>query len=62
MATATGDVVETPTQQMPFKAVIKLDDQIVSEEFFPNRAAAEEFILIAVQRPDQLERKGGRLT
>ena len=61
MATATGDVVETPTQQFPYKAVIRLDGEIVNEEFFPNRTAAEEFIIIAVQRPDQLERKGGRL-
>jgi hypothetical protein len=61
MAIATGDVIETPTQQMPFKAVIKLDGAIINEEFFPNRAAAEEFILIAVREPDQLKRKGGRL-
>ena len=62
MATVSGDVIETPTQLMPFKAVIKLDGEIVNEEFFPNRAAAEEFILIAVQRPDEFELKGGRLT
>ena len=62
MSKATGDVVETSTQEMPFKAIIKLDGKIVNEEFFPNRAAADEFVLIALQRPDQLERKGGRLT
>jgi len=62
MSKATGGVVETPTQEMPFKAIIKLDGKIVNEEFFPNRAAAEEFVLIALQQPDQLERKGGRLT
>ena len=37
MPKATGDVVETPTQRMPFKAIIKLDGEIVNEEFFPNR-------------------------
>jgi hypothetical protein len=61
MATATGDVVETPTQQMPFKAVIKLDGRIVTEEFFQTRAAAEEFILEAVRHPEALARKGGKL-
>jgi hypothetical protein len=61
MAKATGDIVATPTQQMPFKAVIKLDGKIVNEEFFQTRAAAEEYILGAVQRPEELARKGGSL-
>jgi hypothetical protein len=61
MAKATGDVVETPTQQMPFKAVIKLDGIIVNEEFFPTRMAAEEYILEAIRHPEELARKGGNL-
>jgi hypothetical protein len=61
MAKATGDVVETPTQQMPFKAIIKLDGQVVTEEFFQTRTAAEEFIVGAVKRPEELARKGGKL-
>ena len=61
MAKATGDIIETPTQQLPFKAVIKLDGRIVNEEFFPTRAAAEEYILEAVQRPEELPQKGGNL-
>ena len=61
MAKATGDIVETPTQQMPYKAIIKLDGQIVSEEFFQTRAAAEAFIVDAVKRPEALAHKGGKL-
>jgi hypothetical protein len=61
MATATGETIETPTQQMPFKAIIKVDGKVVTEEFFPTRAASEEFILGAIQRPEELTRKGGKL-
>jgi hypothetical protein len=61
MAKATGDIVETPTQQMPFKAIIKLDGRIVSEEFFKTRAAAEAFIHEAVKHPEALAHKGGKL-
>jgi len=62
MAKATSEIIETPTQQMPFKAIIKLDGKIINEEFFPTRAAAEEYILEAVQRPEELPRKGGNLS
>jgi hypothetical protein len=61
MTQATGDVVETPTQEMPFKAVIKLEGKIINEEFFPTRAAAEEYILEAIKRPEELPQRGGRL-
>jgi hypothetical protein len=45
MAKATGEVVETPTQEMPFKAVISSDGEIVEERFFPSRVEAEAFIV-----------------
>jgi hypothetical protein len=61
MAKATGDIVETPTQQMPFKAIIKVDGKIVSEEFFQTRTAAEAFIHDAIKRPEGLVHKGGKL-
>jgi hypothetical protein len=61
MAKATGDIIETPTQQLPFKAVIKLDGKIINEEFFRTRDAAEEYILEAVQWPEDLPQKGGTL-
>jgi hypothetical protein len=58
---SNGETIETPTQQMPFKAIIKVDGKVVTEEFFPTRAASEEFILGAIQRPEELTRKGGKL-
>ena len=61
MTKATGDIVETPTQQMPFKAIIKLDGRIVSEEFFQTRAAAAAFIHEAVRHPEHLAHTGGKL-
>ena len=45
MANARGKVVETPTQQMPFKAVISTEGQIVQERFFPSRPEAEAFLV-----------------
>jgi hypothetical protein len=57
---ATGEIVETMEPQSPFKAVISVDGEVATEECFPNRWAAQEFILIAVQRPEQLPRKSDR--
>jgi O-acetyl-ADP-ribose deacetylase (regulator of RNase III) len=45
MAHAKGEVVETPTQQMPFKAVISTEGQIVQERFFSSRPEAEAFLV-----------------
>jgi O-acetyl-ADP-ribose deacetylase (regulator of RNase III) len=45
MANARGKVVETPTQQMPFKAVISTEGQIVQERFFSSRPEAEAFLV-----------------
>ncbi len=46
MANATGEVVETPTEELPYKAVIKADDgQIIGEQFFASRIQAELFIV-----------------
>ena len=45
MAKARGEVVETPTQEMPFKAVISTEGEIVQERFFPSRPEAEAFIV-----------------
>jgi hypothetical protein len=61
MAKTTGDVVETPTQEMPFKAVIKVDGEIVNEEFFSSRVEAEIFIVEALKGATDLPQKGGRL-
>jgi hypothetical protein len=45
MANATGEVVETPTQEMPFKAVIFTEGKILQERFFSSRPEAEAFIV-----------------
>ena len=45
MANARGEVIETPTQDMPFKAVISAGDEIVQERFFASRPAAEAFLV-----------------
>jgi O-acetyl-ADP-ribose deacetylase (regulator of RNase III) len=42
--TATGAVVETPTQDLPFKAVISTEAKIIQERFFATRPEAEAFI------------------
>ena len=45
MAEATGEVVETPTEQLPYKAVISVDGEIVREQFFGSRVEAEIWIV-----------------
>jgi hypothetical protein len=44
-ATARGEVVETPTQEMPFKAVLYTEGKIVQERFFASRPEAEAFVV-----------------
>lgn len=45
MENARGEVVETPTQEMPFKAVISTEGKIIQERFFLSRVEAEAFIV-----------------
>ncbi len=45
MANGIGEVVETPTQDMPFKAVISTEGTILQERFFTTRPEAEAFIV-----------------
>ena len=45
MANATGEVVETSTQDMAFKAVISTEGKILQERFFASRLKAEAFIV-----------------
>ena len=45
MANGIGEVVETPTQDMPFKAVISTEGKILQERFFTTRPEAEAFIV-----------------
>jgi hypothetical protein len=45
MATATGQVIETPTQEAPFKAQIFTDGKIIQERFFETRPDAEAYLV-----------------
>lgn len=58
MANARGKVVETPTQQMPFKAVILTEGQIVQERFFPSRPEAEAFLVATLAELAKTESAG----
>ena len=58
---ATGEVVETPTQDMPFKAVISTEGQIIQERFFATRPEAEAFLVDTLNELDKSPPKAGRL-
>ena len=58
MANARGEVVETPTQQMPFKAVISTEGQIVQERFFASRPEAEAFLVATLAELAKTESAG----
>ena len=58
MANAKGQVVETPTQEMPFKAVISTEQEILPERFFLSRAEAETFIVDTLKELRQTDREG----
>ena len=57
MANATGEVVEAPTQDMPFKAVISAEGKIIQEQFFASRPEAEAFLVETLR---ELEKTGGQ--
>ena len=44
MAYATGEVVETPTAEQPYKAVIHHNGVVIGERYFPSRLEANTFI------------------
>jgi hypothetical protein len=56
MANATGEVVETPTQEMPFKAV-NTEGQILRERFFASRPEAEAYIVDALKQLEKSSKK-----
>ena len=60
-ATATGAVVETPTQDMPFKAVISTEGKILQERFFASRPEAEAFVVDTLTELGKSGSDSGRL-
>jgi O-acetyl-ADP-ribose deacetylase (regulator of RNase III) len=49
MTKLTGKVVESPTQEMPFKAVISTEGKIIQERFFASRPEAEAFLVVTLK-------------
>ena len=49
MADVKGEVIETPTQDLPFKAVISTEGKIIRETFFASRPAAEAFVVMTLK-------------
>jgi hypothetical protein len=45
MSKAKGEVIETPTQDMPFKAIISYDGSRLFERYFFARSDAEIFVV-----------------
>jgi hypothetical protein len=54
MSKASGLVVETPTQKLPFKAVISEDGKTVEEQYFASREEAEVYIVNTLKGFDDL--------
>jgi hypothetical protein len=61
MAHATGEVIETPTQVMPFKTVIYLDGSFLQEEYFNSRLEAEIYMVDILKGLADLAKKEGHL-
>lgn len=60
MANATGEVIETPTQDLPFKAVISVEGKIIRETFFASRPSAEAFLLMTLEELAKTDGAGER--
>jgi hypothetical protein len=54
MSKASGLVGETPTQKLPFKAVISEDGKTVEEQYFASREEAEVYIVNTLKGFDDL--------
>jgi hypothetical protein len=60
MTNARGEVVETPTEGLPFKAVISVDGKIVRETYLASRRSAEAFIVNVLKELAKSAPKEGR--
>jgi hypothetical protein len=61
MSGASGLVVETPTAELPFKAVISHDGQTIQEEYFSTREEAEVYIVDTLRGLEGLAPEEGDL-
>jgi hypothetical protein len=59
MASVSGKIVETPTAQLPFKASITHEGEVILERCFDTRREAEsyleEILLVLAGGPDRIE-------
>ena len=58
MAKATGEVVECPTQEIPFMAVISTEGKIIQERFFASRPEAEAFLVVTLKELAKTDAQG----
>jgi O-acetyl-ADP-ribose deacetylase (regulator of RNase III) len=58
MANARGEVIESPTQDLPFKAVISTEGKILQERFFASRPAAEAYLVVTLKELAKTDAKG----
>jgi hypothetical protein len=62
MSKAGGLVLETPTAELPFKAVISQDGQTIEEQYFASREEAEVYIVNTLKGFDDLPSEEEGLT
>jgi hypothetical protein len=59
MARASGQVVETPTAELPFKAEITHDGEVILERYFDTRPRAESYLAETLKgladRPERID-------
>lgn len=60
MAKVSGEVIETPTQEMPFKAVISSNGEVFREQFFATRPEAEAFVVDTLNELEKAPEASGR--
>src|SRR5208283_2207918 len=61
MSKAPGEIIEAPAGELPYKAVIKVDEKIVGVQFFDSRVRAEIFIVETLKGLEDVARKEGGL-
>ena len=60
MGAPSGEVVETPTADMPYKVVISHEGGIIREQHFASRTAAEVYIIDALRGLQTADADEGR--
>ena len=61
MSVASGLVEETPTAELPFKAVISHDGEVIQEQYFKTREEAEVYLVETLKGLQDTARDGGYL-